>query len=210
MHLVVRYAAAQHCSNSFLHLLQRPRLHGRPRVLLRRCGGCLRASHFHLRATLPCECLAGSLCLLDFPSSTHGHYLLARGSAPDWPSLTLMVAGGDRAAGANASKMGGAFVWSSLSQKIGAATSWLRPDTNAAESRRRPSAGAMVASPARANRAFRRVSLAAMPVAHGPHKMLLAATPAKQTTDLNRKKIFEIHGNHCVLMSASLFNFETM
>ena len=205
MHLVVRYTAAQHCGNSFLHILQRLRLHGRNRALLRRCGGCLRASHSHLRATLLCERLAGSLCLLDIPSSTHGHHLLARGNAPDWPSLTLMVAGGGRAAGANASKMGGAFVWSSLSQITGAATSWLRPDANAAESRRRPSAGAMVASPARAKRAFRRASWAAMPVAHGPHKMLLAATPAKPTTDLNRKKEFEIHGTHCVLMSASLF-----
>lgn len=78
--------------------------------------------------------------------------------------------------------MGGAPDLSSLSHMTGAATSWLSPDAIAAESRRKPRPGVMVVSPALEKRAFKRASLAAMPVAHGPHMMLLAAMPAKQTT----------------------------
>ena len=76
--------------------------------------------------------------------------------------------------------MGGAPALSSLSHMMGAATSLLRPDPRARESRCRPMAGPMGARPALANRAFRRASAAAMPVAHGPHIMLLATTPVYQ------------------------------
>lgn len=78
----------------------------------------------------------------------------------------------------NVSKMGGEPFLSSLSQRMGATTSWLWPEDTAAVSRRRPAEGAIVASPARANRAFRRASCAAMPVAQGPHMMLVLAMPA--------------------------------